>query len=234
MTFRFQQIRVKDNFSTVIVYIIVFCCDFINLDCTESGNRNNVSVNNRISGNFFTVCLVDPFQEDFAGYERILRHLADRFSFTAEVLGKSFRYFAGLFINDNEFDFELIVESGFKDKIGINGFSTCIFSSLRGKPANEIFPFHNRSRGKRKGISFIVAILVIDSILNHEDYGKDVLFVFYPDVQISGRLVSYCTNIDPVGEFFAIGIVPGAFIGVAGISIFLRNSRDVVQTVAGP
>ena len=214
-----DQVRIENYFITAVIQIVVFCCDFINLHRVEHSNNYHVLSNDGIRIDFGLRAIInDPLIKDLARNERILRHGADSFAVTAEILRKALDH--GFPILDNEGYRKLFAELGNQREIRSDLLTAGVlrFSDI---PARKVLAFHNRVVGQGQGIAGIIGIGMIGFfilIAQLKGDSEDILFVFRPYAGIRGNshgVGKVATRIDPL----------------AGVTFLGRNRRNVIEAV---
>ena len=94
----------------MIIQIIVFSRDFVDIDITELCYNSQISINDCFSIYLCVCSFNNPFFKDFSSLERILRHLTDCLTFGSEILRKTLRYCTCL-IKDDKINFERIFKA---------------------------------------------------------------------------------------------------------------------------
>ena len=213
-----DDVGVEDNLGVSVVEIVVLGGNLIDINGAELRDNGDALRDDRISLYLFSSFLVDPLLEHLTGYEGILRHGADCFTFRAVVLGQLLCH-GTVVVEDNESDVEVIFEFSFEGQVRSNLFSADIFR-LANVPTFEGLAFDNGSVRKRKSVSGVVGVGLIDFRTVHEGHGKGVLGIFSPNVQIACGLDS-------------VGIVATTVDPLAAIASLVGNSRRIVHAVVG-
>ena len=214
-----QQVGVEDELATGIVEIVVLRSDVIHIDRAEHRNDRHVASDDRISVHFRIGALDDPLLKDLAGHEGILRHRADFFTRRTEVLRQALGLGA-VVIHDHKVHSILVVEHC-RDRhvagnlcLGRNRIAVLIY------PADKVLAFNDRISRKLKSVTLVEGVGLVRLAVGHKRDGENALVIFGPDAHVSGDLhgvAKVSVFVDPL----------------AVITRLRRNSRDVVQTIAG-
>ena len=219
-----QQVGVEDDFLSVIVQVIILRGDVVYRDCAELGHSGDVAVYDCFGSHFLAGFLVDPLLKYFAGDKRILRHGADRFAYSAEILGQRLNDRRAVVAKNDKPHEVFVFKLSRQCEIGSNGLAADVLG-IAPVPAVKFLAFHNGSGGQYKRVSLVVGFRLIDVVLVASarylvGNSKHILFILDPHVSVGGNM--------HVVVKIAAGIYP-----LAGVPVLHRNSGNAVHTVRG-
>ena len=208
--------------SAIVGFVPVINSDLVRFNLFEYCYCCEVLGDYCICGHFSVSALDDPFYEMLAGYKWALRHGFDLVARSSEVLGEGLLNGTVIVEYDEAYGVH-VGESALEYHISIDHF-TAVVLCLSDIPADKLMTFLYRSCRQLELVSLGVFVSLI-SFLSAVDHvligdGKCCLLVLCPDFHITG-------GCDTVRE------VSTAVDPLAYASVLVRNSRNVIQAIAG-